>query len=387
MKPVNAYLLSIALFEFGMAFTITTYTPYLQSIGLGFSDVSIINFWFWVAILLCELPSGIFADRVSRLASVRIGLAFVILGSAFYAFAYDFFTALVDEILIGIGFACISGALSAWIKDTILDDKAYAKTIATGAFIRSLALTVGGFIGGMIAAYNYRLSWLFAAVIVLMALVVNLKFTREEQKKSDIATSTLRMSWRILWSKPALLWVVIASMVFGLVLPYNHYWTSFFLSHVGQVGLAWIWIPMFGASAVGGLFIRRYIHRHEIGMFGIALSIFISGASLLFIGLVPGTFFPLGIVMMHEFARGVFFPLLETFTQHRVESAYRATYGSLQSFITRFGYIAVLFWAWWYMRDLPSSEASIVKVWVIAGSLLAVFAVLLWFFRPKEQLA
>lgn len=387
MHPAIAYIVCTSLFEFGLAFTITTYAPYLLSIGLDLSDVSIINFWFWGAILLCELPTGMFADRVSRLGSVRIGLAFVIIGCAFYTFASDFLTALTDEILIGIGFAFISGAMSAWIKDAIVDPQLYAKIVATGSFARSIALVIGGWIGGIIAAFNYRLAWVLSAMIVSIALILNFKFMSEDRSKSNRRACTLRASWNLLRSKSGLLWAVVASAAFGLVLPFNHYWTSFFLPRVGQVGLAWLWIPMFGASAIASICIRRFIHRHEMSALGIAVSSFVAGLSLLLTGLFSGLMIPLGIAMIHEACRGIFLPMLEVFTQRHVDSAYRATFGSLQSFITRIGYVGVLLWGWWYMRDRPSSESTIVNVWVISGALLALIGFFLWFFRPKERLS
>ncbi len=115
-------------------------------------------------------------------------------------------------------------------------------------------------------------------------------------------------------------------MSFALVLPFNHYWAPFFLERISQIGMIGIWVPMYSALALSGLLIRHVNwfagHEHR----GILIAIVMTGLGLMFLGMTLGVVLPLACAMLHEGGRGFFQPLLETFTQKHVESAYRATY-------------------------------------------------------------
>lgn len=110
MHPRKAYFWFLILFNLGMSVTFVSYVPFLISLGLTPSDVSMVNVWFWAAIMACELPTGLFADRVSRVQSVRCGSILSTLGALLYWTASGFVTALLYEVILGVGAAFVSGA-------------------------------------------------------------------------------------------------------------------------------------------------------------------------------------------------------------------------------------------------------------------------------------
>lgn len=63
--------------------------------------------------------------------------------------------------------------------------------------------------------------------------------------------------------------------------------------------------------------------------------------------------------------RGFFQPLTESFVQHRVHTSYRATFGSLQSFLGRIGFAVVPLVVWLFIADKPNTSATISLVWII----------------------
>jgi hypothetical protein len=68
-----------------------------------------------------------------------------------------------------------------------------------------------------------------------------------------------------------------------------------------------------------------------------------------------------------------------------VESGYRATYGSLHSFLGRMGNVVVLAGVWFFSRGLADSEFKIVSIWTVCGSLLVLTSLILFFFKPEES--
>jgi hypothetical protein len=146
---------------------------------------------------------------------------------------------------------------------------------------------------------------------------------------------------------------------------------------------AWSWIPIYGATALASLSVKRSKRQigRETGL--IALSFAFSGLGLGLVFLANGLYPLLGFVVLHELGRGLFSPLIDTFIQKHVGEHYRATYGSLQSLIGRAGYGMVLLAVTVGTIGRPATTAVISWVFGAAGAGLALSSVFLWIFRPK----
>jgi small-conductance mechanosensitive channel len=135
--------------------------------------------------------------------------------------------------------------------------------------------------------------------------------------------------------------------------------------------------------ALAGYAVRRSKAKagRETGM--IATALLLSGIGLAFLWSFAGFAPLLGLIVLHEFGRGLFAPLLDAYTQQHIEAHYRATYGSLQSFIGKIGYAIVLGAVTLFIWGRPTTGSVITAVLGVAGAGLVISAVLLWFFRPK----
>jgi hypothetical protein len=87
---------------------------------------------------------------------------------------------------------------------------------------------------------------------------------------------------------------------------------------------------------------------------------------------------------LHEFGRGLFRPIMGIYTQRRVDSRCRATFGSLQSLLGKIGCAAALLLMWALTDGRTASHETIVLVWSTCGTLLLLGTLLLWVFRPRE---
>ncbi len=389
--PGTIYTVVNVLRALGMASHATIYSLFLRQIGITQDRISLLNSFFWLVLILSELPTGMLADGRSRAWSVKIGSVCLGLGVASYALAWNFWSALASEALIGIAFAFLSGAEQAWLTDA-LDARGekdslknvYAKTSVWG----SISFIVGGVIGDRVGYWiDYRASWLIGGIFILLGSLVAVRLMNKQGEPSHRLTEmqALKKSIKALKFSPGLSWAVLAAMSLGFVNPFNHLWNQFFEPRLQGYSLSWIWIPLYGSCALAGFIVRRmeFTKGREAGAMLAMLGL--SGLGMVALGYFPGLAMPLVITIVHEIGRGAYVPLADVYVQRRVESGYRATYGSLHSFLGRMGNMVVLAAVWFFSRHLVDGEPKIVAIWTVCGSLLVLSSIVLFFFRPEAK--
>ena len=390
MHPTKIYIVFHTMLMTAIGLSVASYVPNLFRLGLSLADIALINAGFWSMIVLAEIPTGMFADGKSRAWSIRVGALAWALGAVAYGIAEGFWSALACELTAGIANALISGAQQAWLTDALIrrgEGKDLGKAFGTAAIGRSLGMLGGGVAGGVLGSIDLRLPWFVCGAVAFAAyLFACMTFGETGEPVHRVSEGkALRLSVDALRKEPSLRWVVLASMAMGLVLPFNHYWSPFFLQWVDQASIGYVvWIPMYSSLVVGGLLVRRYGVPERREAVGLVSSIFCAGLGLACIGCTGSLAPALFLVAVHEFGRGLFDPIADTFNQRRIESHFRATYGSLHSFLGRFGFAAVLFAIWFLMRDMPTEPTTITLAWTISGLLLCLCALVLWFARPRD---
>lgn len=129
--------------------------------------------------------------------------------------------------------------------------------------------------------------------------------------------------------------------------------------------------------------------KTKVGQEGniIVFALFLTGTSLLLVKFIPWIWMVVAFVAIHEFGRGVFAVAIDSFVQHRVESSYRATFGSLQSFIAHIGLALVPLIVWVALTGKPNTSETIEMLWFISGAIMAGVAILFFLFKPKDVCA
>jgi DHA3 family tetracycline resistance protein-like MFS transporter len=380
MHPYKAYVLFVALWGAGMGAHATTYVPCLLERGFSLADVAAVNIFFWATISLMELPTGLLADGKSRAWSVRIGALLCAVGAFSYATAGSFVAAAICESVIGIGFAFLSGAQQAWVTDALIrrgESERVGKCFGTAAAIRSAAALLSGAGGALLGTIDLRLGWLLGGSFHVAAAVVAFTCMNGDGEPEERMTERQAFAASVSATRgtPGLGWALVMATAFGLVLPFNHYWTPFFREKVGQAWLAGVYALFHVCIAAGGLAVRRAGLFSGSDRKGVVAALAFVGIGLAATGVLPGVVLPFAAVMLHEFGRGLYEPLMDAYVQKRVGSGYRATYASFQSFIARAGFGVILFATWWLTRDLPSDVTTIGAAWFVSGGLLAGIAV------------
>jgi MFS family permease len=375
MHPARLHVLFQFLFGLGLGCNFLIYVPNLLRIGLTLADIALVNAIFFAAIVVLELPTGMLADGKSRAWSVKAGAFTWTLAAACYVAASGFWSALACEILAGVGAAFMSGAQEAWLTDA-LDKRgerhSLKKTFANAGAASAVGVIIGGISGGLLGWIDLRLGWVASAIIVGGGAL--LLFLRMDDSGEPIARvselEALRRSVHAVRSGSGLVFALLCSASLGLVLSFNHYWVPFFTAKTGQTGVTILWAPMYGAMAFGSAFARRMPTRPWC----IAITIAVVGLTLAAMGLCAGTVTLCAMLIVHEVARGLIGPQLSTYVQARIESEHRATFGSLQSFVGKMGWTAVLLCVWLATTGKPTTTAVISAIWAVNGALLTVIA-------------
>jgi DHA3 family tetracycline resistance protein-like MFS transporter len=391
MNITKTYYLFVLSKDFGLAFTFASFVPYLLWLGLSYSEVAFINMVFAGVVFLGELPTGMFADSRSRVWSLRAGVWLWIIGSVFYALAQGVWTAALADGIFAIGNAFLSGARQAWITDALKKhgrEKELRHVFGTTAMLSGIACVIGGALGVLLSSIHMRLIWpplILGCLVSLYIAYVHMKDDGEPAERVS-EWEALKRSVKLLRQSHALSWILIILVVTGGFMTFNHYWSPLAQSLWGRGSLTWIWPLLYGSAALAGYLVRKHEHLERYGSSWIVTMLFCAGGSLALVYFVPMPFWILGMMMVHELSRGVLGPLMDTYVQKRVESSYRATFGSLQSFIAHFGFTLAPAIVWISLDGEPDTPNTILRLWFITGGGMAVVALVLWLLRPRKDM-
>jgi len=124
--------------------------------GLSLSEIVLLHLSFSVALILLEVPTGAWADRLHRRTSMGLGALLMAVASVGYFFAPGFAPIAACEFLFATGLTVTSGADSAYLYDQLLaagraDE--YLRREATASAAKSVDLGVAAAAGGVLVFF------------------------------------------------------------------------------------------------------------------------------------------------------------------------------------------------------------------------------------------
>ncbi len=263
-NPARIYLViggGRALFN-ALVFTINLIYQ-VQTVGLNPLQMVLVGTVLEVTVLLFEVPTGAVADVYSRRLSVLIGLALVGCGYLLEGSIPLFWAVLGAQVLWGIGFTFLSGALQAWLADEI------GAEAAGPVYLRSAQVELmTGLAGTGVSVWLAR-RWLqlpilvggvmYIALAAFMALIMPERGFRptppEERETWKEMVTTAKAGMRAVRDHRALRIVVGLSLVTGLYSEgYDRLWTPHMLDNFRFPSLfgledALIWFGIIGVGA------------------------------------------------------------------------------------------------------------------------------------------
>ena len=204
----------------------TTYIVFaVVELGLDPLQLVLLGTVLETSYLLCEIPTGVVADVVSRRLSVVIG----VFGSAvaFFVLAASpgFGLAIVSQILYGVFATFTSGADVAWITDEVGEEEAHRLFLVAGQAWHLAAL--GGIVVGVaLAVVDLRLPiYVGASGIALLGLWMAFAmpeehFVKHERAAGEGRTSHMRRTFRDgiaeVRRHPVLWMILLVALLYGM---------------------------------------------------------------------------------------------------------------------------------------------------------------------------
>lgn len=219
----NIYKLYILNFLVGVVFWYPIEKLYLQQLGADAFGVSLSALVFLATVIVCDVPSGVLADRWKRKYVLLLAMGCLIVASVVGGVSQTWVQYLPMNILVGGFVVLTSGTFQAIMYDSLLDtghqkeyDKHQGRAYAlflTGLGLSSLA---GGYVAdwfGMQAAY-------FTSAAVMIPAVLLVLFVKEPRSHKSVADRKLKehvqLSVRLIASNKLLLQLALLIAALGV---------------------------------------------------------------------------------------------------------------------------------------------------------------------------
>ncbi|MBN1316781.1 MAG: MFS transporter [Anaerolineales bacterium] len=314
-------------------------------------QLALISTVFPVIIMLFEIPTGIVADVFSRRLSVIIGFVLMGFGAFIEGILPVFEWVLLAQVVWGIGYTFISGALDAWIADEVGQErvgKAYMRSAQISQIAYLVAIPISTTLGAIALQIPIILS---GAVLVLLSvfLIVFMPeegFRRNPLEKREswrVMINTFRDGVRLVRGRPMLVAILVISAVYGLSsLGFDNLWTLNMLENV-PFPARWdlepvVWFGILnGIVSVLGLLgteiVRRRTDVNSQTVIVRALMFLTGGTALcmMIFGLTRNFFLAATAFCFSHTFRTTSDPILKTWINLNAESNVRATVLSMDS--------------------------------------------------------
>ncbi|MFH1244594.1 MAG: MFS transporter [bacterium] len=119
---------NIKLYIFVRIFAKRVFLPltalyFIDTAGFTIRDIGLLSAFFSIIQLVTEVPTGYFADRIGRLASIRVGAALAAIATTIYVFIHHKTGIYLGVMLEALGYSFLGGAGEALIHDSLVIKK------------------------------------------------------------------------------------------------------------------------------------------------------------------------------------------------------------------------------------------------------------------------
>jgi MFS transporter, DHA3 family, tetracycline resistance protein len=248
---------------------------HIENVGFGPLMLVSMGTLYEIAIMTCEVPTGVIADLKSRRLSSVIG--WFILGIGFFIEGLFPIAPVViaAQLILGFGETFVSGAHDAWVADEIV--KHDPGVDAGTAFLKGQQTAFIGRIAGTWISVLFSLislpAVLMAAGVGFMAFAVAARFWMTEDgfhrsEENRNMWAQFKSGWNIVRGSQILLLILGASIFYGLASEgFDRLWNktildTYKLPSVGPFG-TYFWWPVFSTGAIfGGMALNAWLRKN-----------------------------------------------------------------------------------------------------------------------------
>ncbi len=163
--------------------------------GLSLTEVGVIESFFWLTVIIAEVPTGAIADRFGRRISLALGAIMFALSTVIFAIADGFPLLLGSYLVMGIGMTLYSGAGDALLFDTLrvlgrTRDYEHHAGRSHGLFFAAMVLATA--VGGPAAfLLGYTVTILISSAVFLGSAVAAMLLREPPRRESDFPVDPL----------------------------------------------------------------------------------------------------------------------------------------------------------------------------------------------------
>ena len=347
-RSSTALLLTLAAFVSNLHFYLPVFVFYIQQRGLTLSEINTLQFVPLLTIAFFELPTGVFGDRFGRRRSVALGMICIGFSEACMLIAHAFWQFVLLQLVLGIGFAFISGSMTALLVDSIPLGDTHEAAVKQALGRLGAATRVGGVLSFALASalfpdtHEWRYFWPIVATagawFASAAVVTLVRESRQTLTKTVTRSTTLsllRGGWRDLRHNPALRRIVALSVLSN---PLDFYWIVIYQPVLARSNVPPAWFGL--ALAVGSLLaavvennaerIERFLPRRS----GLQLLLLLPAALYVALALPHAPIVAVGLFVLHKGILYAAAPLLGAYTHAELNPESRATALSMISLLS-----------------------------------------------------
>ncbi len=320
----------------------------LRERGLDRHEFALCQSFYYLSMVVLELPTGWLADRFGRRLPLVLGPLLLALGFLRMWRAETFEAFLLAAGLQAAGHALLSGPPSALLFETLLAEgreQDYLRQESRMSTFRTsgtaLAFLAGGFTG---EALGLPAVALLTAFLCLFAALAALFLEEPDRPPSGPPRQgklepQLSTRLRAVYRKPAVRWILAYFVLLFFLLRFGFHTYQPWLEEARHRGPLFIGL-LYASFAVVALPFTRLAHR--IGhRFGEQRTLFLLPPilSLCFVGLAAGSSLLLVVFFfLQQIPFGLHWPLVHSYANHRIPSRDRALVLSSLSFAGRLGF-------------------------------------------------
>ena len=345
-KPRHVFYGTQLLYSSSFAAYGSVATLYFRYSGLSFAQIGIL----WSAVLLSttlsDFPTGNLADKFGRVRVYSLGLGLLACGKAVFCVAPSFWVFLVGAVLLGVGQAQMSGALSSWFVDK-WQGLNRPKDEIPGVFgntqmIGSIAGASTGLLLGATMGSGLRTGLVVSAGlnIVNAVLLVVLVVDNHGARTSTWASLSVDSLRHFLRSWVLIVLTVLSFLFYSIYSVYLFLWQPMAVElGVSPAKLGYLFALYTVSTGLGGFALGRMAKEHKSRSVCLLVSAALSGIGLGLMGVVKTLpLYVVGIVVF-GIGYGSFFPVYRGWSQEYIPSRIRASVTSLASTVSSAGLV------------------------------------------------